>query len=47
MNATKTGKWMDGKCGARECSGDSTHEDNQEGSEGRPLSHKYLRKGPT
>ena len=29
------------------CSGDSTHEHNQEGSQGRPLSHKYLRKGPT
>jgi hypothetical protein len=29
------------------CSRESTHEPNQEGSEGHPLSHKYLRKGPT
>jgi hypothetical protein len=28
------------------CTGGSTHEPNQEGSEGRPSSHKYLQKGP-
>ena len=29
------------------CSGGSTHDPNQEGSESRPLNHRYLRKGPT
>ncbi len=27
--------------------GESTHDPNQEGSEGRPFNHEYLRKGPT
>ena len=29
------------------CSGGSTHDNNQEGSETRPLDHKYLRKVAT
>ena len=29
------------------CSGGSTPDPDQEGSESRPLSHRYLRKGPT